>query len=150
MTLLVAVDPGKKTGVALFAMRDDVEPELLESHEFLRDDLERWLEEKLLAWGPGEGEDIKVVAERYIIGKADSPWSLTYLGVLSYLSRKAGWGEPVIQTPADAKSFAPNERLHDLGYWHRGGAGHANDAIRHGILYMVRALQLSDAKQLNS
>ena len=47
MTLLVACDPGKMTGVAIFAMRGE-DPELLESHEFLRDELEEWLEEKLL------------------------------------------------------------------------------------------------------
>ena len=134
MTLLVAVDPGKATGVALFAMRGE-DPELLESHEFLRDELEVWLEEKLLQ--STAGEEVQVVAERYVIGKADSPWSLKYLGVLSYLSRKGGWGEPVIQTPADAKSFAPNELLKSLGYWHRGGKGHALDAIRLAIVNLV-------------
>jgi hypothetical protein len=117
------------------------DPELLESHEFLRDDLERWLEEKLLR--STAGEDVQVVAERYVIGKADSPWSLKYLGVLSYLSRKGGWGEPTIQTPAEAKSFAPNTLLKSLGFWHKGGEGHANDAIRHAIVYMVRQQRLS-------
>jgi hypothetical protein len=29
--------------------------------------------------------------------------------------------------------------IKDAGVWHRGGAGHANDAIRHG---MYRAIQL--------
>lgn len=141
MTLIVAVDPGKMTGVALFSSRGE-EPELLESHEFLRDDLERWLEDVL-----DSEEDVEVVAERYIMGDKDSQWSLKYLGVISYLSRKAGWGEPTIQTPADAKNFAPNDRIRALGYWHRGGAGHANDAIRHGVLYMVRK-QLISAKSL--
>jgi hypothetical protein len=122
------------------------DPELLESHEFLRDDLERWLEEKLLR--STAGESVEVVAERYVIGKADSPWSLKYLGVLSYLSRKGGWGEPVIQTPADAKSFVSNQRIKDLGFWHRGGKGHALDAIRHGILYMVRVRAVDDSSLL--
>lgn len=145
MTLIVAVDPGKATGVALFRSHGTDDPVLLESHEFGREDLEKWLEEKLLR--STAGEDVHVVAERYIIGDADSPWSLRELGVLSYLSRKGGWGEPSLQSPADAKSFCPNERLKSLGYWHKGGAGHALDAVRHGILYMVRK-QLLSAKTL--
>lgn len=149
MTLLVAVDPGKMSGVALFRMwNDDQEPVLLESHEFLREDLESWLEETLLrSWA---GESIEVVAERYVIGKVDSPWSLKYLGVLSYLSRKGGHGEPTIQTPAEAKSFAPNDILKALDYWHKGGAGHALDAIRHGILYMVNRRTLSASRILDA
>lgn len=148
MTIIVSVDPGKMTGVALFRVHGTDDPVLLESHEFLRDDLESWLEEKLLR--STAGEPVEVVAERYVMGDKDSPWSLRYLGVLSYLSRKGGWGEPTIQTPAEAKSFAPNELLKSLDYWHKGGAGHANDAIRHAIVYMVRKQLLSAAKVLNS
>lgn len=148
MTLIVAVDPGKMTGVARFRVHDGSDPELLESHEFLREDLEKWLELVLLH--STAGEPVKVVAERYVMGDKDSPWSLRYLGVLSYLSRKGGWGEPAIQTPAAAKSFAPNELLKSLGYWHKGGAGHANDAIRHAIVYMVERELLSGGKVLDS
>jgi hypothetical protein len=144
VTFVVAVDPGKMTGVALFQSDQVNPPMLLESHEFLRDELESWLEDVLV---PDADEPIQVVAERYVIGDADSPWSLRELGVLSYLSRRAGWGEPVLQTPADAKSFAPNERLQQLGFWHTGGAGHALDAIRHGVLFMVRQ-QLISARSL--
>jgi hypothetical protein len=32
----------------------------------------------------------------------------------------------------------PNEALKKLEYWHRGGAGHALDAIRHGLLYLAK------------
>ena len=139
MGYIIAVDPGKITGVALFAERaaDTTAPVLLKSEELARDDLERWLEihlfEPLII-----PEELEIVAERYKIGDADAPWSLQMLGVLSYLSRKGGYGEPTLQTPADAKGFVTNEMLQGLGYWHVGGAGHANDAIRHGVLYMVR------------
>lgn len=139
MTFILSVDPGKMTGVALFAERtaDSVGPVLLKTDELTRDDLEKWLEFHLLdpLQEPG---NVEVVAERYKIGDADAPWSLQMLGVLSYLSRKGGHSEPTLQTPADAKGFATNEMLQGLGYWHVGGAGHANDAIRHGVLYMVR------------
>lgn len=144
MTLIVAVDPGKMTGVALFESQILPEPTLIASHEFERDELEVWLEDVLQ---PTDIRRVEVVAERYVLSDLDSPWSLKYLGVLSYLSRKGGWGEPTIQTPADAKSFATDERIKQLGFWHRGGAGHANDAIRHGVLYMVRK-QLISARSL--
>lgn len=147
MTLLIAVDPGKMTGVALFEFFEDGVPELLESHEFLRDELEAWLETKLLK--NYTGDDIEVVAERFKIGDIDAPWSLQELGVLSFLSRKGGWGEPTLQTPADAKAFVSNEKIKKLGYWHKGGAGHALDAVRHGVLYMVRKQLLSPGAMLS-
>lgn len=133
MKYIMAIDPGKLTGVAVFTVTEDGTPVLEGSAELHRDEFESWLEGWLLGYS-----EIEVVAERYVIGDADSPWSLRMLGVLSYLSRKGGHGEPVLQTPADAKSFCTNERLKHLGYWHVGGEGHANDAIRHGVLYMVK------------
>jgi hypothetical protein len=32
-----------------------------------------------------------------------------------------------------------NQALKKLGYWHTGGDGHALDAIRHGLLRLVKA-----------
>jgi hypothetical protein len=32
----------------------------------------------------------------------------------------------------------PNEALKKLDYWHKGGEGHALDAIRHGLLYLAK------------
>jgi hypothetical protein len=32
----------------------------------------------------------------------------------------------------------PNPALKHLGIWHKGGEGHANDAIRHGLLALVK------------
>lgn len=143
MITVLSVDPGKMTGVSLMTS-DENNVEKIESHEFLRDELEQWLEDTLSHYDPGT---LSVVAERFVISDVDAPWSLQELGVLSYLSRKHGHGEPVLQTPADAKAFVTNERLRALNVSHVGGAGHANDAIRHGILYMVRKHLLS-GKQL--
>jgi hypothetical protein len=46
--------------------------------------------------------------------------------------------EIVFQAPADAKAMFPNEALKFLEYWHRGGEGHALDAIRHALLRLVK------------
>jgi hypothetical protein len=42
------------------------------------------------------------------------------------------------QSPADAKAMFSNEKIRKLEYWHKGGEGHALDAIRHALLYMVK------------
>ena len=42
------------------------------------------------------------------------------------------------QMPVDAKRMFPNEALKALGTWHRGGEGHANDAMRHALLRLVK------------
>jgi hypothetical protein len=44
----------------------------------------------------------------------------------------------VFQSPADAKAMFPNEALKKVGAWHVGGEGHANDAIRHALLRLVK------------
>jgi hypothetical protein len=42
------------------------------------------------------------------------------------------------QSPADAKAMFDNPKLKKLDYWHKGGEGHALDAIRHGLLRLVK------------
>jgi hypothetical protein len=43
------------------------------------------------------------------------------------------------QSPADAKAMFSNEKIRILDYWHRGGEGHALDAIRHGLLRLAKS-----------
>jgi hypothetical protein len=54
--------------------------------------------------------------------------------------RDAGIDENLLkfQSPADAKRMFTNEAIKKLEYWHKGGAGHALDAIRHGLLYLAK------------
>ena len=44
----------------------------------------------------------------------------------------------IFQSPADAKAMFDNPKLKKLEYWHKGGEGHALDAIRHGLLRCVK------------
>lgn len=89
----------------------------------------------------------EVVCERFTITvrtaeKSQAPWSLKVCGVLEWeIWRNWGLdGEDVVtyQAAADAKRLVPNPVLHQVGLWHRGGAGHANDAIRHGVYRYAR------------
>ena len=140
MKRLLALDPGKATGVALFSTSElmTTGPELLETLELQQMEVCEYVEEQL-EYCKTRGIELDIVMERYVIGEADAPWSLEVIGAVRYLQWKYLRRDYIeLQTPGDAKSFADNERLRALGMWHTGGAGHANDALRHGILYMVR------------
>lgn len=144
-TWLLCLDPGKASGCAIInttpLQSDRKSPvSIVFSGEIQPDDLNDWLLEtfKLAA---KDGIGLECVCEDFIItpqtGKnSAAPWSLKKIGVLEFL----GWLYKVpitFQTPAAAKSFVTNERLKSVGLWHKGGAGHANDALRHGALFLV-------------
>jgi hypothetical protein len=87
--------------------------------------------------------DLRIVVERFTITaetgkKSQSPWSLEIIGAIKYICHINGLPEPTLQTPTDAKNFSPNPRLKALALWHRGGHGHALDALRHALLYAVK------------
>lgn len=125
---LLSVDPGKTTGLAVI---DLLSMCVVETQELLREPCEAFLEKYL------EPDDLVfVVAERFKEDKLPAPWSQQMIGVLSYLSRKHGHGEPHLQGPAEAKAFSTDTKLRRLGWWHKGGEGHANDALRHAVLYL--------------
>ena len=83
-----------------------------------------------------------VVVENFLItpqtGKnSQAPWSLMIIGVAVAIAMRSE--RPyTLQKPVDAISFASSDLLRSLKLWHRGGAGHANDAIRHAVLFAVR------------
>jgi hypothetical protein len=89
--------------------------------------------------------DLEVVCERFTINaqtlrNSQSPYSLEQIGILKQCMLDAGKKaeDIVFQSPADAKAMFPNEALKFLEYWHRGGEGHALDAIRHALLRLVK------------
>lgn len=136
---MLCIDPGLVSGLASLhydtregmTVVQSMEGDLCLVGEFTRAFLQTYT--------PNEAE---VVAERFIITErtvrnSQAPWSLEVLGVVRWLVYDL-WRLPVedaviLQSPADAKRLVPNEILHQTGLWHRGGAGHANDAIRHGV-----------------
>lgn len=137
---ILAVDPGLATGLCLFKWEDGKEPELLYSWEVTMTDFAekvRWV----YTYYPGT----ETVCERFLITpatakKSQAPFSLEHIGILKQCMMDYGydWEHLPLQAPADAKNMFPNEALKFLKYWHVGGAGHALDSIRHGLLYMVR------------
>jgi len=137
---ILAVDPGKATGIALFLLVDGVEPELVHS-----------VEVDFAGYAPtirsilDEHKSVHIVCERFTINaqtakKSQAPYSLEKIGVLKQIMLDFGYAldDLHLQSPADAKAMFDNSKLKKLEYWHRGGEGHALDAIRHGLLYMVK------------
>lgn len=144
-TYLLCLDPGKASGVAILdttALQDDVHGnvDIVYSGEIQPTELNFWLA-KQFTWVLEEKAGFETVCEDFIItpqtGKnSAAPWSLKKIGALELLCDL--YNIPVtLQAPARAKSFCDNNRLRRLGLWHKGGAGHANDALRHGVLYLV-------------
>jgi hypothetical protein len=134
---IVAVDPGLASGLAYFSFEDG-DLQLLHSAELNWHELGDWCESHF----PQLGSRLAVVCERFVIGKktttnTQAPWSLECNGMMQWLAYKHGAGDFVLQKVSEAKLTFSNERLHHLGYWHRGGDGHARDAIRHGLLWAL-------------
>lgn len=136
----LAVDPGLATGMAAFEWGGVGEPILIWSAEVEMKDYAYYIRRFMTAHPDGA-----FICERFIINaatakKTQAPYSLELIGVYKQCIRDIGLDPETnlkLQSPADAKRMFPNPALKKLGYWHVGGEGHAMDAIRHGLLYLV-------------
>lgn len=138
---VLAVDPGKATGIAFFEFDKEVgEPVLLKTWETQFEEFAEVIRGVLYYY-----PNTEVVCERFTITaqtakNSQAPFSLEHIGVLKQIMLDYGRKTEtlVMQTPTDAKNMFDNPKLKRLGYWHRGGGGHALDAIRHGLLHLVK------------
>lgn len=131
--VVIGIDPGLLSGVAAAVIPEQDSPA-----EQLMSDEQPWQEAvttviRLADEWPGA----VIVMEAFIITQATvrktfEPWSLYSIGALEYAMHLRGRSSStVLQSPATAKRLVDNRLLRALGLWHRGGAGHANDALRH-------------------
>jgi DNA-binding transcriptional regulator PaaX len=139
---VLSVDPGKATGVVLMSLDGETPVKVLSS-ELQPEEFAPYLKPILEGWKLHES--FIVVCERFTINaqtvrNSQAPYSLEQIGVLKHLCREAGYSvdDIVMQSPADAKAMFPNEALKKVGTWHVGGEGHANDAMRHALLRLVK------------
>lgn len=133
---LLAIDPGLLTGVMYIDMSDKNDPSKVWSEEWSVDHFHDTIEGFL-----SENKDVcRVVIENFIIGnstgkKSQQPWSLRLIGVVAFLCHK--YEIPLtIQSPSERK-FATSEKLKKVGFWHVAGEGHANDAGRHALVWVI-------------
>lgn len=128
--MILSVDPGKISGIAIWTPEDGTS---LSERDFFSTC-------QIIAELADLGATI--VIERFTITArtaqlSQAPWSLEIIGVARFFAESCGQSL-VVQTPADAKRFSTDGKLKALGWWHKGGAGHANDAARHLLLYAAR------------
>jgi hypothetical protein len=139
---VLSVDPGKATGMALFSFELGSEPVLEWSIEVQQHEYAKPIRDVLASLEIEPTLDI--VCERFTINaqtvrNAQAPYSLEQIGILKQCLMDAGRSADDIyfQAPANAKAMFDNPKLKKLGYWHKGGEGHALDAIRHGLLKLI-------------
>jgi hypothetical protein len=142
--IILAVDPGKATGVCCFGWELGEEPHLIMAGEYQPEEFAEPIR-GIIAGAQEEGIHLEVVCERFTINaqtvrNTQAPYSLEQIGVLKQIMRDAGMNDAALkfQSPADAKRMFPNEAIKKLDYWYKGGGGHALDAIRHGLLFLAK------------
>jgi len=131
---LLSIDPGLATGVCLIDIADPENPFMVWSREVTIDQFYDQI-------GPAvEHPETHVVMEDFKItvetGKlSEAPWSLNLIGVVQYLCYLNGKVLD-LQLPSQ-KPFATSEKLQAVGFWHVGEGGHANDALKHAMIWIV-------------
>ena len=142
--MILAVDPGKASGICLFEWVEGEEPKMAWSGEYQQNQYAQAIRLAIHA-SQSSGVKVEVVCERFTINaqtvrNSQAPYSLEQIGIQRQCLLDAGYPMDDIsfQSPADAKAMFSNEKIKKLEYWHKGGEGHALDSIRHALLYMVK------------
>lgn len=144
-TFVVAVDPGKTSGLAFWGSSP------LAKHCIATEPRQRdnWLQmvEDIYGWLKTEGVGAVVVYEGFRINagrgaKSAQPFSLEAIGAMKFCAWLCG-AAVAEQRPADAKRFATDTRLRKAGMWHGAANDHANDAERHLFLWLCKHGYLS-------
>ena len=136
---VVGVDPGKTCGFAVYA-GGRFEGAGEKTYLSFLTTMESFFREHA---AKAPDDPLHVVVENYTIGRStlskgvDAHWAIGARAILSY------WCETIGGTFHDSstasKRFASDAKLRQLG-WHRSTpGGHANDATRHLLVYLVHA-----------
>lgn len=137
--IILGVDPGKMTGWAAY---NSTRRQIVDAGQLDRDAFIDFIVPRLE--DPGRSR-LDLAVERFTIsggtvekGRTDENWSIEQIGILRHWARRFGHTF-TLQGAGDAKKFAPDARLKEIG-WHRPGQGHANDALRHTLLRVAKVL----------
>ena len=131
MTRILSLDPGGKTGLAIIDYTDKSEPELVHWEE-VPNSMDGFIEWHRLN-KPKYSWDV-IVCENFTLRPSVKFPDLSPVYIIGALTALEPEIEVTYQTPAH-KSLCDDKRLKIMGL-HKPGLGHANDAIRHGIIYL--------------
>jgi hypothetical protein len=135
MTILIAYDPGKVTGIFVWSEGAVLLHDQRPWFEFLT-----WMEDVIPLYA---GWGLEVVGEKYTISGqtmtkgGDAHWSIGTNEIVRYWCLKYSVPFLDTQTPSQAKSFSTDLKLKHLGWFQPTKGGHANDAARHGLVRLV-------------
>lgn len=136
--IVIAVDPGKISGIAIWT---DEKPLEIRSYEENVYDTVHILKNIVGAPMYFQNHDIVVVTERFTISERTikTALSLDALDINGWLTCEEEFHsyDLVFQTPTQAKKFATDAKLKALDWFERTKDGHANDAARHLMVYLV-------------
>jgi hypothetical protein len=146
---VISVDPGLKSGVALLASEGPTliasgEVDVLDVEETLLNYLTLTLDLcDLSEMSNGQRPIVLPVVEKFTINartvaNSQAPWSLEVIGIVRNLMWRERKLDLTMQQPVEAKNLMTNPRLRAVECWHKGGAGHANDAVRHALFALYR------------
>ena len=131
---VIAFDPGKATGVAIYSEGEGFVSYQLDSG---------WLGQVAHLDSTFWGGYNHVICESFTVNAGTAkkdpsayPDVFSLIGTIRYLAWANG-AEFHFQTPAEAKSFATNDKLKRLG-WYKGAPGHADDASRHLLTFLAK------------
>jgi hypothetical protein len=132
MNNILCIDPGGTTGIAIFSVSDETEPKLSKYVEVsggTKGFIDFYREtEPDYNWK-------KIVCESFTLRTGVKFPDLTPVYIIGALEALVKDDiELTLQSPS-AKSLCDDDRLKSIGM-HQRGNGHANDAIRHGIIYL--------------
>lgn len=128
---ILAVDPGGNTGLARWAdgnwnaWFEDAQTAASQVHAELVAGLDALV-----------FESFRISAQTAKKTQTGSLEAIELIGVGRYLARQYGT-RFVLQSPAEAKMFATDEKLKALDMWHRG-SDHPRDATRHLLLFLAK------------
>lgn len=161
---VLAIDPGKTTGQAVLERRRGLDGSehrvrLLDSVETKDGDTIDYVRSVYGQYGPPPNEHsprLRIVVESFLITARTTAKSqevshaLRTIGAVEQACRDLGYPLAAIawQRPDQKKAF-PNPRLKTLGFWHRGGGGHALDGIRHGLIYLTGTGIMAELNEQN-
>jgi hypothetical protein len=132
MSNILCIDPGGTTGIAVFNISKNLKPELLKYQEvpngtkgfinFYRENQPQY------NWD-------KIVCESFTLRTGVKFPDLTPVYIIGALEALVKDGVEIIFQSPSLKGLCNDDRL-KLIDMHQRGNGHANDAIRHGIIYL--------------
>ena len=127
---VLGIDPGGTTGIAIVSFAEGVAP-VVSHYEQVPDGLNGFIEwhknNQHLSW------DI-IVCENFTLRQSVKFPDLSPVYIIGALEALEWPNKIIYQSPAQ-KHLCDDKRLQVMGM-HKPGNGHANDAIRHAIIYL--------------